>query len=314
MSIDLRAAGVDYLQARRARGHRLAKHGQLISSFLDGLAAQNATTITRASAVAFATAPTGTGTGTGWAWQAFRMSTIRGFAAYVHGLDPQAAEVIPARFIPARYARRVPYLYSPAQISVLMTTSTMLLPPLLGVTMTAFIGLIAATGVRAGEAIALDSDDFDAELGLLTVTGKYGRQRVLPLHPSTVTALTAYRQARAGMTPTPMDGPFFVGATGKRLRHACADAAFRMVADACDLPTTPGARPPRIHDLRHTFAVNSLIDAHREGADVDARIAVLATYLGHVNPLNTYWYLTASAELMALVSDRITAHRQGHRP
>lgn len=306
MSIDLRAAAVDYLQARRTRGHRLAKHGRLISSFLDGLAAQNATTITRDTVVAFATAPAGTGR----AWQAFRLSTIRGFAAYVHGLDPDAAELIPGRLLPATYARRIPYLYSAAQIRDLMTRSMVLLPPLVGVTMTAFIGLIAATGIRAGEAIALDSDDLAAEQGLLTVTGKYGRQRVLPLHPSTVAALTAYRQARAGMTPTPVQGPFFVGATGKRLRHVSADAAFRRVADACDLPTSPGARPPRIHDLRHTFAVNSLIDAHRDGVDVDARIALLATYLGHVDPLNTYWYLTASAELMTLVSDRTAAYRR----
>jgi integrase len=310
MTVDLRAAAVEYLQARRARGYLLTDHEWLISSFLDGLAAQNATTITRSNVLAFATTPAETGR----AWQAFRMSTIRGFAMYVHGLDPDAAEVIPDRLIPATHARRIPYLYSAVQIRDLMTTSTVLLPSPLNVTMTAFIGLIAATGMRRGEAIALNGDDFDAEQGLLTVTGKYGRQRVLPLHPSTVTALTAYRQVRAGMTPKPVDGPFFVGSTGKRLRHASADAAFRLVADACDLPASPGARPPRIHDLRHTFAVNSLIDAHRQGVDVDARIALLATYLGHVNPLNTYWYLTASAELMALVSDRITAYRQGQRP
>jgi integrase len=247
MSIDLRAAADEYLQGRRARGHRLARHGRLISSFLDGLAAQDATTITRDNVLVFATAPAGTSR----AWQAFRMSTIRGFAAYVHGLDPDAAELIPGRLIPATYVRRVPYLYSPALIRDLMTRSTMLLAPLLGVTMTALIGLIASTGIRSGEAIALNSEDLAPEQGLLTVTGKYGRQRILPLHPSTVTALTAYRQARAGMTPTPVDGPFFVGATGKRLNHTSVHAAFRRVADACDLPTSPGARPPRIHDLRH---------------------------------------------------------------
>jgi integrase len=306
MSIDLRAAAAEYLQARRARGHRLARHDQLISSFLDGLAARNTTRIACTDVLTFATAPTGTTRG----WQAFRLSTIRGFARYVRGLDPEAAEVIPDRLIPATYARRTPYLYSPAQIHDLMTTATVLLPSPLNLTMTAFIGLIAATGMRGGEAIALDSDDLDPGQGLLTVTGRYGRQRVLPLHPSTVAALTAYRQARAGMTPTPVNGPFFVGATGKRLRHTSAQKMFRRVADACDLPNSPGARPPRIRDLRHTFAVNSLIDAHRDGVDVDARIAVLATWLGHVNPLNTYYYLTASAELMALVSDRITAHRR----
>ncbi|MGH3780223.1 MAG: tyrosine-type recombinase/integrase, partial [Pseudonocardiaceae bacterium] len=299
-----RAAAVEYLRARRARGYLSRDHAWLISSFLDGLAAQNATTITRATVLAFATAPIGTSR----AWQAFRMSTIRGFAAHVHGLDPDAAEVIPDRLIPATYARRIPYLYSATQISDLMTRSAALLPPLLGVTMATFIGLIAATGMRSGEAIALDSEDFLPAQTLLTVTGKYGRQRLLPLHPTTVAALITYQQVRATMTPTPIPGPFFVGATGKRLNHNSAQNAFRLVADACDLPTNPGTRPPRLHDLRHSFAVNSLIDAHRHGVDIDARIAVHATYLGHVNPLNTDWYLSASAELRTLVSDRITAN------
>lgn len=178
MSIDLRAGAVEYLQARRARGYLSRDHAWLISSFLDGLVAQNLTTITRAGVLAFATAPIGTGR----AWQAFRLSTIRGFAAYVHGLDPDVAEVIPEGLIPARYARRIPYLYSATQISDLMTRSAALLPPLLGVTMAAFIGLIAATGMRGGEAIALDSEDFLPAPALLTVTGKYGRQRLLPLH------------------------------------------------------------------------------------------------------------------------------------
>lgn len=306
MSIDLRAAAGEYLQARRARGHALTAHGQLISSFLDGLAARRLTTITRVDVLAFAIAPAGATR----IWHARRMAIIRGFAAYVHGRDPDAAEVIPDGLLPATYTRRVPYLYSPEQISDLMTTATVLLPPLMGVTMTAFIGLIAATGVRSGEAAAMDSDDLDPDQGLLTVTGKYRRQRVLPLHPTTVTALITYRQVRAAMTPAPVAGPFFVGATGRRLNHVKARAAFRRVADACDLPVVPRTGPPRLHDLRHTFAVNSLIDAHRQGVDIDARIAALATYLGHVNPLNTYWYLTASAALMALVSDRITAHRR----
>jgi integrase/recombinase XerD len=247
VSIDLRAAAAEYLQARRARGYLSTDHVWLISSFLDGLAAQHAPAITRANVLAFATAPTGTGR----AWQALRMSIIRRFAAYVHGLDPEAAQVIPDRLIPATYLRRVPYLYSAEQISTLMTRSTVLLAPLLGVTMTAFIGLIAATGMRGGEAIALNSEDFAPDQGLLTVTGKYGRQRVLPLHPSTVAAVTAYRQARAAMTPAPVAGPLFVGATGKRLNHTSAQKMFRSVANACDLPANPGTRPPRIHDLRH---------------------------------------------------------------
>ncbi len=219
----------------------------MISSFLDGLA-QNATTITRENVVAFATAPAGTGR----AWQAFRLSTIRGFAAYVHGLDPEAAEVIPGRLLPAMYTRRIPYLYSAAQIRDLLTTSTVLLPLPLNLTMTAFLGLIAATGMRAGEAIALDSDDFDADQGLLTVTGKYGRQRVLPLHPSTVAALTAYRQARAAMTPR----RWTARSSSAPPANACATPAptprsgWSPTPATCPPPRALGDREFMIFDIR----------------------------------------------------------------
>lgn len=310
MSIDLRTAAATYLQARRVRGYRLRDHDWLIRSFLDGLAAQNRMSITRADALAFATAPHGAGRG----WQAMRMSTIRPFAAYVHDLDPQAAELIPGGLITSKPTRRIPYLYSAGQISELMSRSAALLSPLLGVTLAAFVGLIAATGLRSGEAIALDGEDFLPDQGLLNVTGKYGRERVLPLHPTTVTALLSYLQARATLTSVPATGPLFVGATGKRLIQQSAETRFRRIADACDLTASPGCRPPRLHDLRHTLAVNTLIDAHRQGVDVDARIAALSTYLGHANPLSTYWYLSASTELMQLVSDRTAAYRQGQRP
>lgn len=310
MSIDLRAAAAAYLQARRARGYRLRGHDRLIRSFLDGLAAQNRVTITRADVLAFATAPHGVGR----AWQALRMSTIRAFAAYVHDLDPQAAELIPGGLVTSRPTRRIPYLYSAEQISELMSRSAALLSPLLGVTLAAFVGLIAATGLRSGEAVALDGEDFLPDQGLLNVTGKYGRERVLPLHPSTVAALLSYLQVRATLSSAPATGPLFVGVTGKRLNQQSAEARFRMIAHTCDLTVSPGCRLPRLHDLRHTMAVNTLIDAHRQGADVDARIAALSTYLGHANPLDTYWYLSASSELMALVSDLTAAYRQGQRP
>jgi integrase len=309
MSTDLRAAATAYLLGRRARGYRLIGHEPLISSFLDGLAAQNAVRITRINAVAFATAPAGVGR----AWQAFRMSTIQGFAAYVHGIDPEAAELIPAGLVTARPVRGIPYLYSAGQISELMSRSTALLSARRGLTMGAYVGLIAATGLRSGEAIALDDEDFLPDQGLLNVTGKYSRQRVLPLHPTTIAALLTYRQTRTTMHATAARGPMFLGHTGKRLNHNSARAAFRQVANECDLPTSPGCRLPRLHDLRHTFAVNTLIDAHRHEADVDARIAALATYLGHVDPLNTYWYLSASAELMRLVNDRTATYRQARR-
>jgi len=309
MSVDLRAAAADYLRGRRQRGYRLADQGWLIANFLDRLDARDATMIGIADAVAFAQASPGTGR----RWQAARLRTIRAFAAYVHDLDPAAAELIPAGLITAKVTRRIPYLYSREQIAELMSRAAVLSPPLLATGVHTLIGLIAATGLRSGEAVALEVDDLSLDDGVLTVTGKYGKQRLVPLHVSTLEALSGYLQLRATLTGTPPTGPLLAGVRGSRLNVNTARAAFRAIADACALPTQPGCAPPRLHDLRHTFAVNTLIDAYRQGGDIDARIAALANYLGHVDPVNTYWYLSASPELMALARDRMTAHQHRRR-
>jgi integrase/recombinase XerD len=308
VSVDLRAAAADYLSGRRARGYRLADHDWLIASFLDGLDARGVPAITVADAVAFAHARPGCQR----SWQAARLRSIRGLAAYVHALDPAAADLIPAGLIAAKVTRRIPYLYSDKQVAQLMSHSESLSPPPLAASMHTLIGLCAATGLRSGEAVALDVDDICLDPGLLTVTGKYGRQRLVPLHPTTIEALRRYLQVRA--TRAAASGALLLGARGGRLNLCFARALFRSLVDDCALPARPGCTAPRLHDLRHRFAVETLIDAHREGVDIDARIAALATYLGHTEAANTYWYLTASAELMAVVSERIAAYQSGRRP
>ena len=201
MSVDLRAAAADYLHTRRARGYRLADHGWLIASFLDHLAAHAATTISVAQALVFAQARPGTGR----RWQAARLRAIRAFAAHVHALDPCAAELIPDGLITAKITRRIPYLYSPEQIAELMSRAEVLSPPLLGASVHTLIGLIAATGLRSGEAAGLDLDHLCVDPPVLTVTGKHGKQRLVPLHPSTLEALTGYQRVRAALTGTPTD-------------------------------------------------------------------------------------------------------------
>ena len=308
MSADLRAAAADYLRTRRARGYQLADHRWLIAAFLDELAARGVTTISVTDAMAFAQArPEITRAG-----QAARLQAIRGFAAHVHILDPAAAQLIPPGLIAAKVVRRIPYLYSDQQISQLVSAAATLSPPLFGASMATLTGLLAAAGLRSGEAVALDLEDLDQQG--LTVTGKYGRKRLVPLHPTTLQALADYQRVRARLTGATPSGPLLAGAKGGRLSQTKAQAAFRAVADACALPVRPGCGSPRLHDFRHTFAVNSLLDAYRQGADVNARIAALATYLGHVNPVHTYWYLTASPQLMAAVRDRTAAYRRGWRP
>ncbi len=303
MSVDLRAAAVDYLAGRRARGYRLECHDSLIAGFLDGLEARAVTVITVADAIAFAQATAAVRQRR----RAQRLHVVRGLAAYVHALDPAAAELIPDRLIAGPTVRSIPYLYTPEQTVQLMARAAILRPAPMAAAVHTLIGLVAVTGLRSGEALGLDVEDLDREGQLLVVVGKYGNQRLVPLHQSTIDALTSYLGVRAA-TPA---APLLVGPRGGRLNSNTARALFRSVVNDCQLEPRPGCSAPRLHDFRHSFAVDSLIDAHRQGVDVDARIAVLATYLGHVNPANTYWYLTASPQLMAIVTDRMTA--QQHR-
>jgi len=304
MSVDLRAAASDYLRDRRARGYVLADEDWLLSSFLDGLDERGQTGITVAAALTFATERAGATRG----WQARKLRAVRGLAAHVHALDPAAAQLIPAGLIPSKTPRRIPYLYSEEQIVALMDAARALSPRMLGESMRTLIGLLAATGMRSGEAGALDVEDLDSERHLLRVSGKNRRLRELPLHSTTVQALLDYLQIRAKLAPP--TGPLLIGAKGGRLNLNSARAAFRALVNDCRLPVAPGCRAPRLHDARHSFAVNTLIDAHRQGVDVDARIATLANYLGHVDPSHTYWYLTASPQLMQTVRERMAAWQE----
>ncbi len=145
---------------------------------------------------------------------------------------------------------------------------------------------------------------------MLTVTGKYQKVRRLPIHTSTVAALTNYLQVSRRLVGPPKDDAFFVTLNATRSLAANVEKAFRVVTNSCGLRVEPGNKPPRLHDLRHSFAVNTLIEAHRDGVDVDARIATLAGYLGHVSPSSTYWYLTASPELLDLVAERVETHHR----
>lgn len=304
MSVDLRLAAGDYLRDRRARGYELADEDWLLSSFLDGLAARGEVKITVVAAIAFATARPGATPG----WQARKLRVVRNLAAHVHALDPAAADLIPPGLIPSKTPRQIPYLYSQEQIVALMDRALTLSPAMLASSMRTLIGLLAATGMRSGEAGALNIEDLDSDHGLLRVRGKNRRVRDLPLHPTTIQALLDYLQTRSKLAP--LTGPFLIGAKGGRLNMTTARAAFRVLVNDCGLPVAPGCRAPRLHDVRHSFAVNALIDAHRHGADIDARIATLADYLGHVDPSHTYYYLTASPQLMQTVRDRLTAWQE----
>jgi integrase len=169
------------------------------------------------------------------------------------------------------------------------------------------IGLLVVTGMRIGEAIALDRHDFDAEQGLITVRqGKGGKSRALPLH---ATANTAVRQYLHRVDrPAAQTAALLVSSAGTRLLQSVVQRTFRTLVRRADLLPHSAACRPRLHDIRHRFAVCTLLDAYRQGHDPEARLALLATYLGHVDPKHTYWYLSAAPELMQLATDRLEHH------
>jgi integrase len=168
----------------------------------------------------------------------------------------------------------------------------------------ALFGLLAASGMRIGEVVALQRDDLDLDAGVITVhEAKFDRSRLVPLHLSTIEALRRYAAARDRLCPRPRSSAFFLSSTGTALNRSGVGKTFRKITIAIGVRTA--TVHPRIHDLRHSFAVHTLIEWQRSGVNVDEHIATLSTYLGHVSPAGTYWYLSASPELMELAAERL---------
>jgi integrase len=303
IALEDRLAG--YLAVRRALGYRLARAEKLLAQFIAWMNERDQQAITTASALAWATLPPATESN----WHAHRLSVVRGFAAHVHALDP-AHELIPQELLPQRPRRAVPYLYTDAEIRALMAASCVIPTPHRAATMRALIGLLAVTGMRIGEAIRLNQGDIDYRREVLTVVeSKFGKSRELAVDATTTEALRTYLARRDRPVPAEPTDAVFTSATGTRLAYCNVHLAFTRIVKHAGLAPRSTVCRPRPHDIRHTFAVNTLLDAYRrdigDGEHIQARIAVLCTYLGHVNPGSTYWYLQAAPELLALAADRL---------
>jgi integrase/recombinase XerD len=281
----LRDVAEDYLRMRRALGYKLEIQGLLLNRFVSYLEDINAETVTIANAVAWATLPAAADP----SYWAGRLSVVRQFARHLQTLDP-ACEVPPARLLPYRSRRAIPYLYEAEEISALMDAAGQLEPPLLAANYRTLIGLMSVTGLRLGEAIRLDRVDVDDRHQLLRILdSKFGKSREVVLHESTINALKDYGRLRDERFPQARCEAFLVSTRGTRLRTTCIHHMFaRLVRIAGLSPRSPGCRP-RLHDFRHGFAVRTLLECHRDGVDVQARLPLLSTYLGHVNPASTFW-------------------------
>lgn len=291
----------DYLAMRRALGFKLERPGALMTQFVDYLDEAGTTVITIDAALAWAARPESASRD----WWSRRLAAARLFAKYMINIDP-ATEVPPADLLPSPILRATPFIYSPADIAALMAAarnSTSV--PLIAATYTTLIGLLAVTGMRVGEAISLDRDDVGLDDGVIEVRqGKFGKSRELVLHPSSVTVMRDYAGLRDRARPC-RTRAWFISSSGSRLNYKNVHYRFRQLTQAAGLAPQSATCRPRIHDLRHTFAVTTLLGWYQSGVDVQARLPLLSTYLGHVDPGSTYWYLTATPELMQVVSRRL---------
>ncbi len=297
----LRRAAADYLAVRRALGFKLRGHDRLLADFLDHLERSGATTLTVSAAVTWATAPADV-TPVRWAQ---RLSVVRGLARHLRCLDP-TVEVPPEDLLACRRQRQTPYLYSEDDIVGLLRAAATLRPALRAATHEAFFGLLAVTGMRIGEAIRLDRADVDIGAGVIEINDtKFRKHRRVPLHDSTVAALRRYSQVRDELCPAPKAASFFVSTRGTRLLDVCVHGVFTKLVDAAGLGAQPGAGRPRVHGLRHSFAVATVRDWYRQGADPAGKLSLLSAVLGHADPAYTYWYLQACPELLALAAERL---------
>lgn len=301
----LRAQLADYLTVRRSLGFKLKQEQRLLGQFLAYLEQRGAARITVENAMAWVSLPPQASSH----WLRIRLCAVRGFASWLHAIDP-ATEVPPAAALPPRQRRLVPYLYSNTDITALIDATGQLHPWFRMVTYQTLIALLAVTGMRIGEALGLDVGDFDARHGVLTVRGgKFGKNRVIPLHTSTTAALRGYlRQRNQQRSNTEA---LFISIRGTRLHYNNFSLTYvTLLASAGITPRSATCRP-RPHDLRHSFAVATMLDWYRDGGDVQARLPLLSTYLGHVDPKHTYWYLQAAPELLALARQRLDTRHGG---
>jgi integrase len=306
--IPLRQALTDYLEIRRALGYKLERAEKLLVQYLDYLDGLDAENVTIENAVAWATLPAA---GKDAHWWAFRLSAVRGFAGYLHALDDRH-EVPPTDVLPNRVHRAIPYLYSQEEIAALMAATGSLRGELRQATYRTLIGMLAVTGMRVGEAIRLDKNDVDLRHGILTVRGtKFGKSRELPVHATTVDALRSYLRLRDRICPEPVTDAALISPAGTRLIYCNVHSTVRDLRRRVGLLPRSTACRPRIHDVRHTFAVRTLLGWYQAGAEVQPRLPLLSTYLGHVHPKDSYWYLTAAPELLGLAADRLERFQGG---
>lgn len=298
-----------YLSVRRSLGFDLRTDERVLRRFARFADHEGAAHIDTALFLRWDASLPDVGTST----RSARLGKVRLFAQWLSSIDP-AHEVPPRGLLPDRSGRARPHIYSEAEIASIIATAKELpsIYGLRGLTCSTLFGLIAVTGLRISEALALDRNDLDAENGVLRVRrGKLGKERLLPLDPTVVAQLIDYGAERDRLLGGAPEA-FFVNCKGARLTDCSARYNFAQACQQIGLRAHQHycrhGRGPRIHDLRHTFAVRTMINWYRTGKDPAREMIRLTTYLGHTDPDNTFWYLEAVPELLDLAMARATSN------
>ncbi len=312
--IDLRTLLEEYLATRRALGVRLEAAGRLLERFVAFAGQRGTPFVTTELALRWATEPNRAQP----AQWAKRLGLVRGFARYANSVDPRH-EVPPQGLIAYRYRRPQPHIYSDREIADLIAAARAL-PSTTGLrpsTYATLLALLSVTGMRTSEVLNLDRNDVDLANGVLTVReGKFGKSRYIPLHESTSLALDRYAATRDRLCPNPRDPAFFLNESGTRITESTLRWTFVRLSRRTGLrePAKSSGYGPRLIDMRHSFAVGTLVRWYRQGVDVERHIPRLATWLGHTHVSDTYWYLSATPELMQAAARRLDGLAPRPRP
>ena len=301
----------DYLALRRNLGFKLRDAGMVLAKFASFMEQRNAQCITTQLALEWAQQPSNAQP----ALWAQRLSYVRCFARHHIGSDPKT-EMPRHGLLPFRPERAHPYLYSNEEVQRLLEAALQLSPgmELRRWTFHVLLGLLSVTGLRVGEALRLRLDDVDLANGVLTVRGtKFGKSRLVPIHASTQDVLASYQRRRVHLLDSCDAAHFFVTRTGHQLDGGDVRRTFYRLSRQVGLRGMNDSHGPRLHDFRHRFAVETLLGWYRSGEDVERRLPVLSTYLGHVHVSDTYWYLSAHPALMNLAMTRLEQRWEGRQ-
>lgn len=303
----------DYLGLRRSLGHKLAESERQLTKFVTYLDSVRAETVTMETVLAFVFGP---GIDPASVVASRRLTAVRGFAKYLAGINP-ATQVPPAGLVSSRRQRRTPFLFTEPDVVALIEAARSTTPHLFrAATLETLIGLLSVTGMRVGEAIRLERSDIDWDDAVIAVRAtKFGKSRNVPVAPSTIDALAAYAALRANASSKTATTTtrLFMSLSGTPLGYNHFSVTFNQALTISGVGEGSPVKP-HIHDLRHSFAMRTLTGWCRDRLDIDVLMPRLSTYLGHGEPRYTYWYLTATPELLGHAAGRLEAHRQAVKP